>query len=44
MLEIVKRPRAKEDLNGIWRYSFNEWSEAQADKYLAEMGKGGKGG
>ena len=37
MLEIVKRPRAKEDLKGIWRYSFNEWGEAQADKYLAEI-------
>ena len=37
MLEIVKRPRAKEDLKGIWRYSFNEWGENQADKYLAEI-------
>jgi toxin ParE1/3/4 len=40
MLEIVKRPRAKEDLKGIWRYSFNEWGETQADKYLSEIEAG----
>lgn len=37
MLEIVKRPRAREDLKVIWRYSFTEWGEVQADKYLAEI-------
>ncbi|MFB1486254.1 MULTISPECIES: type II toxin-antitoxin system RelE/ParE family toxin [unclassified Thiocapsa] len=37
MREIVKRPRAREDLKDIWRYSFTEWGEAQADKYLAEI-------
>jgi len=37
MHEIVKRPRAKEDLKDIWRYSFTAWGEAQADKYLAEI-------
>jgi toxin ParE1/3/4 len=37
MREIVKRPRAKEDLKDIWRYSFLEWGEMQAEKYLAEM-------
>ena len=36
MLEIVKRPRAKEDLKGIWHYTFNEWGEAQADTYLMD--------
>jgi len=40
MLEIVKRPCAKEDLKGIWRYSFEEWGEAQADKYLSEIEAG----
>ncbi len=40
MLEIVKRPRAKEDLKGIWRYTFSEWGKAQADKYLAEIDAG----
>lgn len=28
------------DLKGIWRYSFDEWDEAQADKYLAEIEAG----
>jgi len=37
MRELVKRPRAKDDLKGIWRYTFDEWGEAQADKYLAEI-------
>jgi toxin ParE1/3/4 len=40
MLEIVKRPRAREDLKGIWRYSLKEWGAAQADKYLAELDAG----
>ncbi len=37
MRDIVKRPRAREDLKVIWRYSFTAWGEAQADKYLAEI-------
>jgi toxin ParE1/3/4 len=40
MLEIVKRPRARQDLKSIWRYSFEEWGEGQADKYLAELNSG----
>jgi len=40
MREIVIRPRARDDLIGIWRYSFDEWGEAQADKYLAEIEAG----
>jgi len=40
MLEIVKSPRAEQDLKDIWRYSFTEWNEAQADKYLADLGAG----
>ncbi|MCG6867431.1 MAG: type II toxin-antitoxin system RelE/ParE family toxin [Gammaproteobacteria bacterium] len=40
MLEIVIRPRAREDLIDIWRYSFDEWGKAQADKYLAEIEAG----
>ena len=40
MREIVIRPRAREDLIGIWRYSFDEWGEAQADKYLEELEAG----
>jgi toxin ParE1/3/4 len=37
MRRIVKRLLAREDLKQIWRYSFNEWGEAQADKYFAEI-------
>jgi len=40
MLEIVKRPRARQDLKDIWCYSFKKWGEAQADKYLAELDAG----
>jgi len=25
--------KAVEDLNSIWEYTFNKWSQAQADKY-----------
>jgi toxin ParE1/3/4 len=40
MREIVKRPRAREDLKAVWRYSLTEWGESQADKYLAEVEAG----
>lgn len=40
MSEIVKRPRARQDLKAIWRYSFEQWGEMQADKYLAELAAG----
>ncbi len=29
--------KANEDLNGIWDYTFDEWSEEQADKYYFEI-------
>ena len=29
--------KANEDLNGIWDYTFDEWSEEQADKYYYEI-------
>jgi len=38
--KIVKRPLARQDLKHIWRYSFKEWGEAQADKYFAEIEAG----
>ena len=31
---------AESDLIGIWRYSFDEWDEVQADKYLDELDSG----
>lgn len=40
MSEIVLRPRARQDLKAIWRYSFDRWGEKQADKSLAELAAG----
>jgi toxin ParE1/3/4 len=40
MRKVVKRPLARQDLKQIWRYSFKEWGEAQADKYFAEIEAG----
>ncbi len=37
MLEIQKSQRAKLELKSIWRYSFNKWGEAQADRYCANL-------
>lgn len=37
MLKLVIRPRALADLKGIWRYSFQQWGVAQADRYLQDM-------
>jgi plasmid stabilization system protein ParE len=34
MLNIYKQAQAKQDLVEVWLYTFNEWSETQADKYL----------
>ncbi len=31
---------AESDLIDIWRYSFDEWGEVQADKYLDELDSG----
>jgi len=30
-------PRAKEDLRSVWVYTFEVWSEAQADLYISEL-------
>lgn len=32
-------PRAREDLGGIWTYSFDTWGEVQADHYITEIYK-----
>ncbi len=29
--------KAIEDLSGIWNYTFEKWSEQQADKYYSEL-------
>ena len=33
MVKISFRQKANEDLNDIWIYTYEKWSEAQADKY-----------
>ena len=40
---ITMRPLAKEDLKDIWLYTYSEWGEKQADKYLIELGSGIEG-
>ena len=33
MREIIFSKKAVEDFTGIWNYTFDTWSERQADKY-----------
>ncbi len=37
MPRIAKRAQAEQDLLDIWLYTFTEWGERQADKYLDEL-------
>ena len=37
MLELLVRPRARRDLKDIWRYTVQQWGEAQADQYLYDL-------
>lgn len=37
---LAKDRAAETDLIGIWVYSFNRWSEAQADRYLSAIENG----
>ena len=37
MSHIYKQSEAKQDLIDIWLYTFNQWGEKQADKYLDEL-------
>ena len=37
MAEIVYTNKAREDLLKIWNYTFDTWSESQADKYYEEI-------
>ena len=37
MAKVALRQRAIDDLNNIWLYTFEEWSEKQADKYYATL-------
>ncbi|MDA1092376.1 MAG: type II toxin-antitoxin system RelE/ParE family toxin [Acidobacteria bacterium] len=37
---LVKDRAAETDLIGIWTYSFEQWGEAQADRYLDALERG----
>lgn len=37
MRKIHKHKLAESDLIDIWQYSFEEWGQTQADKYLDEL-------
>ncbi|MFK8048998.1 MAG: type II toxin-antitoxin system RelE/ParE family toxin [Halioglobus sp.] len=37
MSRIIKQTLVEQDLIDIWLYTFKEWGEQQADKYLDEL-------
>ncbi|MBW2962805.1 type II toxin-antitoxin system RelE/ParE family toxin [Mesonia aestuariivivens] len=37
MAKVILRQEAINDLNSIWYYTFEKWSEKQADKYYATV-------
>jgi toxin ParE1/3/4 len=37
MAKVILRQEAIDDLNNIWDYTFEKWSETQADKYYAML-------
>ncbi len=37
MAKVILRQKAIDDLNNIWDYTFEKWSEKQADKYYATI-------
>lgn len=37
MAKVILRREAIDDLNDIWVYTIDEWSEKQADKYYAAI-------
>jgi toxin ParE1/3/4 len=37
MAKVILRQEAIDDLNDIWNYTFEKWSERQADKYYATI-------
>lgn len=37
MIKYYLTNKAVEDLSNIWNYTFDEWSERQADKYYQEL-------
>ena len=37
MVKISFREKANDDLNNIWDYTYENWSETRADKYYATI-------
>lgn len=37
MAKVILRQEAIVDLNDIWNYTFEQWSEIQADKYYTTL-------
>jgi toxin ParE1/3/4 len=37
MANVILRQEAIDDLNDIWAYTLEEWSEKQADKYYETL-------
>lgn len=37
MAKVILRQEAIDDLNDIWEYTFEKWSENQADKYYVTI-------
>ena len=37
MAKVILRQEAIDDLSDIWDYTFEKWSENQADKYYARL-------
>lgn len=39
MLKILTKPRAKNDIKKIWRYTYDKYGEKQADDYTNQLGQ-----
>jgi toxin ParE1/3/4 len=39
MHKILIRPGARNDIKKIWRYSYKNWGEEQADTYTFSLGQ-----
>ena len=37
MAKVILRQKAIDDLNDIWDYTFEQWSEKKADKYYSSL-------
>jgi toxin ParE1/3/4 len=39
MPSFLLRPKAREDLEGIWSFTLGSWGEDQADSYIQDLNK-----